>query len=218
MSIARDVVPLLILLAGVTTVVAVTGGLTTWWGWKGPVVVGSLGILFLLFFFRDPERAIPEVSGAIVAPGDGKIVDIRSVYEPDFFKKEILRISIFLSIFDVHITRIPMSGTVSYFQYNPGAFFPAFQEKASTENEQTVIGITNGAGKVLFKQIAGLIARRIVCTVKKEDEVVRGARCGIIKFGSRIDICVESAVKLHVRKGQRVKGGETIIGEFTHEE
>ena len=128
-----------------------------------------------------------------------------------------MRISIFLSIFDVHINRIPISGKVSYYNYNPGAFLPAYREKASLLNEQTSIGITNGVHKVLVRQIAGLLARRIVCTIREGEDVLQGSRFGLIKFGSRVDLFLPPGVHLQIEKGQKVKGGETVIGVLPHE-
>ncbi|GBD93922.1 phosphatidylserine decarboxylase [bacterium BMS3Abin05] len=173
--------------------------------------------LFSLYFFRDPERVIPANENAIVAPADGKIIIVRKVRENVYLKGPATQVSIFMSVFSVHVNRIPMSGVVGYFKYYPGKFLPAYREKASTDNEQTVIGIENGATKILFKQIAGIIARRVVCHTREGFHVKRGERFGMIKFGSRADIFLPENVEVTVNAGQKVKGGESIIGEIKSE-
>jgi phosphatidylserine decarboxylase len=179
------------------------------------VLVGIFS-LFNMYFFRDPERTIPENPDAIVSPADGKVVQIVREREENFFQKEVTRVSIFLSVFNVHVNRIPISGRVTYLRYIPGKFFAAFKEKASLENEQTAIGIEDEQGRrVLFKQIAGIIARRIICEVREGDTVRKGERMGMIRYGSRVDVFFESdSVELNVSVGDKVKGGETIIGVF----
>jgi phosphatidylserine decarboxylase len=180
------------------------------------VLSSVIGILFLfhLFFFRDPERDIPQNENLIVSPADGKVVQIEQVIEPEYFKNEVQRVSIFLSIFDVHVNRTPISGTVDYFKYIPGKFFVAFESKASELNEQTVIGIRNGNKRILFKQIAGIIARRIICDIGEGDSVMTGQRCGMIKYGSRVDIFYPDNARITVQVGDRVAGGRSVIGEF----
>ncbi len=179
------------------------------------VIVGIFSI-FNLFFFRDPERRIPDDPQAIVSPADGKVVQIVREREDSFFGAEVVRVSIFLSVFNVHVNRIPISGKVVYFRYIPGKFLAAFREKASLENEQTAIGIEDARGRrVLFKQIAGIIARRIVCEVREGSVVTRGERMGMIRYGSRVDIFfLPDQVELRVEVGDKVKGGESIIGVF----
>ncbi|MBL7995537.1 phosphatidylserine decarboxylase family protein [bacterium] len=166
----------------------------------------------VVYFFRDPERNIPLAAGVIVSPADGKVVLIKDVYEDQFLKSDAVQISIFLSVFNVHVNRIPVSGTIKYFRYMRGAFLAAFNHDASVKNEQTVIGIEMGNGKLLFKQIAGLLARRIVFDPKENDSVVAGERCGIIKFGSRVDVIVQKNVDIKIKVGDKVTGGESIIG------
>lgn len=173
--------------------------------------------LFSLYFFRDPERVIPADENAIVAPADGKVIIVRKVKENVYLKGPATQVSIFMSVFSVHVNRIPMSGVVGYFKYYPGKFLPAYREKASTDNEQTVIGIENGDAKILFKQIAGIIARRVVCHIREGFHVKRGERFGMIKFGSRADIFLPENVEVTVNVGQKVKGGESIIGEIKSE-
>ncbi|MCX8011555.1 MAG: phosphatidylserine decarboxylase family protein, partial [Desulfobacterota bacterium] len=179
-------------------------------------------ILWLLFFvvayfFRDPERKIANKPETIVSPADGKVIDIKSTQELSFLGQECQQISIFMSIFSVHVNRAPISGVIEYYQYNPGKFVSAFKEKASLDNEQVLIGI-NSKGvekseyKILVKLIAGLIARRIVLWKKKGDSLNKGERMSIIKFGSRVEVYLPTEVKLKIKKGDWVKAGETIIG------
>ncbi|MCI0330738.1 MAG: phosphatidylserine decarboxylase family protein [candidate division Zixibacteria bacterium] len=167
--------------------------------------------LFFAYFFRDPERKIPSGEKLILSPADGKVVGVEAVSELLFLKSQAQKISIFLSPLDVHVNRIPASGKVDYLSYFPGKFMAAFEDKASTDNEQAAIGITTPNGKILFKQIAGILARRIVCRLKLGQEVRAGERFGMIRFGSRVDIFLPEGLKLKVQKGDKVTGGETIL-------
>lgn len=187
------------------------------WLMKGFVVLVWVFVLFSLYFFRDPERTIPTDENVIVSPADGKVIIIRKVKENTYLKGPATQVSIFMSVFDVHVNRIPMSGTVGYFKYYPGKFLPAYREKASTDNEQTVIGIENDRSKILFKQIAGIIARRVICHVREGYHVTKGKRFGMIKFGSRADIFLPENVEVNVKLKQKVKGGESIIGKIKSE-
>lgn len=179
-------------------------------------VLTGIFAVFNLFFFRDPQRVIPMNPDAILSPADGKIIQITEVDENQFFKQKVTRVSIFLSVFNVHVNRIPISGTVEYFRYHRGKFLPAFNNKASLDNEQTAIGIVGSGGrKVLFTQIAGIIARRIVCEVREGHRVKAGERMGMIRYGSRADVYLPGEeVKLQVQVGDKVVGGETVIGVF----
>ena len=167
--------------------------------------------LFFAYFFRDPEKQIPFGENLILSPADGKIVAIETASEPLFLKSQAQKISIFLSPLDVHINRIPVSGKVDYFSYLPGKFLAAYKDKASTDNEQTVIGISSSNGKILFKQIAGILARRIVCRLKPGQDVHAGEKFGMIRFGSRVDIFLPEGLELKVQKGDKIVGGETVI-------
>ncbi len=183
-------------------------------------VLATVGVALtglVVFFFRDPERAVPEVAGAVVSPADGRVVEIADEFEKDYLNADATRVSIFLSVFDVHVNRIPFSGTVGYFDYRPGGFLKAYKREASTQNEQTVIGIEDGDRRILFKQIAGLLARRIVCHVREGHRVRTGERFGIIKFGSRVDVFLPRNAEVRVALRQKVKGGESIIGVFKDE-
>lgn len=167
--------------------------------------------LFFAYFFRDPERKIPAGEDLILSPADGRIVAVEAANEPLFLKNRARKISIFLSPLDVHINRIPASGKVEYLSYFPGKFLPAFKDKASADNEQSAIGISAASGKVLVKQIAGVLARRIVCRLKLGQEVHTGERFGMIRFGSRVDLFLPEELELKVQKGDKVLGGETVM-------
>ena len=167
--------------------------------------------LFVLFFFRDPKRTVPEGKNVVVSPADGKIVAIKYIDEPDYLHQSVWQISIFLSIFNVHVNRAPVGGTIEMVKYNPGKFHIAAVAKASLENEQTAIVIADGNRKILVKQIAGFIARRIVCYAKPGDVIKKGERYGIIRFGSRVDIFLPKDSEIKVKLGDRVKGARDII-------
>jgi len=168
---------------------------------------------FVVYFFRDPEREIPAGERLILAPADGKIVAIKPF--PDWkgpFGEPLVRISIFLSVFDVHVNRAPMAALVQEVTHSPGQFRVAWDEEASQANEQTLVRFATPDGDVWVKLIAGLIARRIVCRVTPGQKVEAGERIGLIRFGSRVDCILPEAAVLRVRRGQTVKGGSTILG------
>jgi phosphatidylserine decarboxylase len=181
-------------------------------------LVGALIFLilftFLLFFFRDPERKAPEGGNLILAPADGKVILIKPFDDLEFVGGGGTWVSVFMSLFDVHVNRVPISGVVKYVRYNPGKFFRAFKDKAASENEQTELGLENKHGRVILRQIAGIIARRIVCRLKQEDSVKAGDRFGMIKFGSRLDLFLPENVQVQVKLNHKVKAGESIIGIF----
>ena len=179
------------------------------WFWVTGLFVGLF--LFVTWFFRDPERSIPEDPNAIVSPGDGKIVEIISEKDP-LLDEAYTRVSIFLNVFNVHVNRVPISGKIQATRYNPGKFFNAASHKASLDNEQSAILLNNGHVTILVKQIAGLIARRIVCWAKEGDEYQRGQRFGLIRFGSRVDIFLPEGTDIKVEIGDIVSGGSSIIG------
>ncbi len=178
-------------------------------------VAGGLVFLaaFVAFFFRNPERETSTDEKTVVSPADGLIVVLKPV-DPKNEQAGTL-ISIFLSIFDVHVNRSPLAGTITSYDYRPGKFLVATAERASSENEQTVIAVENRYVKVVFKQIAGLIARRIVFWRSVGETIKLGERVGYIKFGSRVDVILPPQVKVMVRKGQRTKGGVTILGKVS---
>lgn len=191
---------------------AVVTALLFAFGLRTPGYVALVLTFFVLFFFRDPERAVAAGQGVIVSPADGRVIVVKDVFEPDYLKQDMKQISIFLSVFNVHVNRVPMGGTVELVKYNPGTFHVASVDKASTDNEQTAMVISSGRDKVLVKQIAGLIARRIVCYAKSGDAVKTGERYGLIRFGSRVDIFLPKTMEVKVKVGDRVKGARDVIG------
>ena len=170
--------------------------------------------IFNFFFLRDPERSTPEDEDIVVSPADGTVIKIAEVDEPVYFKGRSQLISVFMSVFNVHVNRIPVDGQVEFVDYKEGQYLAAFADKASDINEQSMIGIKTSKGKVYFKQIAGLLARRIVYHVKQGDAVKKGERFGLIRYGSRLDIFLPLSAKINVQLKQKVKGGVTILAEL----
>lgn len=172
---------------------------------------------FTLYFFRDPERRVPRGEGFIVSPADGRVVHVAELSSIPFFEGRAKVVTIYLSFWDVHINRVPISGEVTFLNYQSGRFHPAFQPQASERNEHAIIGIEGKIGGVFVKQIAGMLARRIVCRLKIGDRVRQGERYGMIKFGSRVEVYLPSSVVLRVSEGDQMRGGESIIGVVHHE-
>lgn len=193
----------------------IPAGLLTglFWFLSLPWIAGVFGILllFVTYFFRDPEREIPSDTNVVVSPADGKVVEIVTEKDP-ILGKSFKRISIFLSVFNVHIQRMPISGKIEKVLYNQGKFLAAFNHKASLDNEQNTILISNGKTHVLVKQIAGLIARRLVCWVQSGDKLEKGQRFGLIRFGSRVDLFLPENSRITVAIGDRVEGGSSVMG------
>jgi phosphatidylserine decarboxylase len=173
----------------------------------------SVITIFMAFFFRDPERKIPGGEGIFVSPADGKVILIQGVYEKDYLKSESKEISIFMSPFNVHVNRAPSDGKVSVVKHSPGKFMAAFKDDSSIKNENIVMVLDNEGGRVLVRQVAGFLARRAVCKAEIGDMLKRGERYGIIKFGSRLDVYLPKDTKIKVTLGEKVKAGETVIGE-----
>lgn len=164
--------------------------------------------LFLMWFFRDPARQIPQDPGVIVSPADGKVEDAEWI---ETSAGSRVRVSIFLNVFNVHVNRVPVGGTVRLVEYREGAFLNALNAESAVHNEQTLITVDAGDYSVSFKQIAGVLARRIICNLREGDQVVRGQRMGLIKFGSRTDVLLPANVELRVKAGDHVKGGSSIL-------
>jgi phosphatidylserine decarboxylase len=182
-------------------------------GWKAVAFLGLVLTLFIAFFFRNPKRKIPNLQNVILSPADGKVIHVGEAQEKRYLQDKALKVSIFMSVFDVHINRSPVSGKVFKTVYNPGEFFVANAEKSSLLNEQNaIILLTEDRFKILVVQIAGLVARRIVCYAKAGGLLKRGEIFGLIRFGSRVDLYLPLSVNPLVRVGQKVKGGESIIG------
>jgi len=169
-------------------------------------------LLFVLYFFRNPHRNVTKDKDFIVSPADGKIMSVSELYEQDFIGSKAIKVTIFLSLFNVHINRSPINGTVAYTQYRYGKFLPAFKSHVSEINERNTIGLEGDGIKVIVHQLTGFIARRIVCWSKKGDTLAKGERFGIIKFGSCTELIVPFNVDIKVKPGDKVKGGSTIIG------
>lgn len=188
-------------------------------GWLATLFFIAAGLLlaFILFFFRDPDRDIPEDPNIILAPADGKIVSINTVEEKLYLNGQAKQISIFLSVLDVHVNRIPLGGKIEYLQYQPGKYLMAWNEKASTLNERADFGVLHPSGvKLFFRQITGFLARRIVYNVKQGDKVKTGHRFGMMKFGSRMDILIPAHIALEVEEGDRTVGGKTILAHINN--
>ncbi len=169
--------------------------------------------LFLVFFYRNPNRVIPEDNGLILSIADGKILSIQEI-DNDFIGGTGKKVSIFLSVFDPHINRIPIDGRIEYVKYFPGKFFKAFVDEASDNNEQTEIGLDFGSGKMIFKQIVGILARRIEYDLDEGQKVKGGDIFGMIHFGSRAELFLPGNIEITIKPGQKVKAGETIIGKI----
>lgn len=169
---------------------------------------------WVAYFFRDPERTGDRGSRLVIAPADGKVVQVMEVDEPSFVHGRSLKVSIFMNVFSVHVNRYPVSGTVAYTHYNPGKFLNAAVDKASLENEMSSVGIESGPHRVLVRQIAGLVARRIITYSRPGDTAEQGERFGIIRFGSRVDIYLPAGSTPRVAIGEHTVAGTTVIGEL----
>lgn len=196
------------------SVAALPGFLALALGWLWPALFFALAALGFVFFFRDPERRAPEGEDLILSPADGKILSIASG-ESGPWQEAATRVSIFLSPLDVHINRAPVRGKVEDVRYQQGRFFAAYRDRASRSNERNLLKIVDAKGRRLaLVQIAGVLARRIVCYVRRGDRLEAGQRLGLIMFGSRVDLYVPAGCRIEVAEGQRVRGGETVVGRF----
>ncbi len=180
------------------------------WNAAGGVFV--LLAAFVLYFFRDPERVAPSDPAAVVSPADGRIVE---VVDESLGSRPGRRVSIFLSIWDVHVNRAPLAGRIARLEYRPGRFYAAMRSRASAENEQNIIHLDTQRGEIVFKQIAGWIARRVLCWKSEGDAVTLGERVGMIRFGSRVDLWLPAEAEMLVRRGQHVKGGSSILARWS---
>ena len=178
------------------------------------LVLAATLFVFATNFFRDPERSTPSGENLIIAPADGRVLHVREVDQPEYLGGKATVVAIFMSPLNVHVNRNPITGTVRHLRYVHGEYFAAFEDKASEKNEQMVIGMENRFGKVLFKQIAGFVARRIVCELKDGESVKAGERFGMIKFGSRVDVYFDPGAEVRVKVGDVTAAGETILAAY----
>lgn len=170
---------------------------------------------FITYFFRDPERTLPEDSGVLVSPADGKVIRVEELHDDRFLHQDVLRISIFMNVFNVHVNRIPLAGTVRRVVFQPGRFYAADQDKAALHNEHCAVIVSTAAGQQYAAvQIAGLIARRIVCRAEPGDQVKIGQRYGLIRFGSRVDLYLPKGSATMARVGETVRAGETVLARM----
>jgi phosphatidylserine decarboxylase len=195
--------------AGFGAAALLVGALLGPW-WSVPLI--AVGI-FMMCFFRDPARTVPQEPGIAVSPADGKVMDVRAIDGGDSSRN---RISIFLSPLNVHVNRSPVAGRVTHVEYSPGRYHAAWKEEASIENERNTITVATEWGDVVFKQIAGALARRVVCWKRDGDGVARGERIGLMKFSSRMDVFLDASWKIQVSAGERVEGGVTVIARQDH--
>jgi phosphatidylserine decarboxylase len=217
MRLAREGMPFLLMFAATALLLWAVGTQAPWPGRTWRVVLLSLASLFTVltlftgWFFRDPDRTPPADPTAVVSPADGKVLSVDEVDEPTFMGGAARRITVFLNVFNVHVQRSPASGTVEHYEYRPGEYLVAWEPKASERNEQASIGIRTEFGPVLSRQIAGLVARRIVTYPREGDGIGRGDRYGLIRFGSRVDLFVPLHWNVVAAPGDVVKAGETVV-------
>jgi phosphatidylserine decarboxylase len=213
-SFAREGYPFMIIGAAITALMyALAFARRSWALWLFAFVL-TLITIWIAYFFRDPERSGDRGERLVIAPADGRVVMISEVDEPTFMRGRAARVSIFMNVFSVHVNRYPVSGTVRYVHYNRGKFLNAATEKSSLENEQRSVGIESGGQRVLVRQIAGLIARRIVTYSREGERVEQGERMGVIRFGSRVDVFLPAGSPVRVKVGDVTVAGSTVVGEL----
>lgn len=214
MNFAREGYPFIgIAMAAAAAAFALALARRSWALWLLALAVTVIA-LWVAYFFRDPERTGERGSHLVVAPADGKLIMITEVDEPAFIGGKAMRLSIFMNVFNVHVNRYPVDGTVKYLHYNPGKFLNAAAEKSSLENEQSSVGIESGPNRILVRQIAGLVARRIVTYSRDGDVVKQGDRMGLIRFGSRVDVFFPVGAKILVPLGTLTTAGTTVLAEL----
>jgi phosphatidylserine decarboxylase len=202
--IRKESLPYILVLAAIT--------LISFFFFPLAAIIPFIMLLFIIYFFRDPKREVPLGEDTFLSPADGTVMEVKDVDDDTFINGKAKKISIFLSVFNVHINRSPISGKVAFTSYRPGKYLPAFKSHASELNERNTIGIENEKTKVIIHQITGILARRIVCWSQKGDTLEQGEKFGLIKFGSCTEIIVPYDVEVQVQKGDIVRGGITVIG------
>ncbi|MGQ0647692.1 MAG: phosphatidylserine decarboxylase family protein [Gemmatimonadaceae bacterium] len=214
MSFAREGLVFIFTAAAITAAAYATAvARRSWPMWLAAFLL-TLITLWIAYFFRDPERIGDRGVDLVIAPADGRVVQIAEVDEPAFLHGRAKRVSIFMNVFNVHVNRYPVSGTVRYVHYNPGKFLNAATEKSSLENEQMSVGIEHNGVRILVRQIAGLIARRIVTYSREGEQVEQAERMGIIRFGSRVDVFVPTSAEIVVKEGQTTVAGTTVTAKL----
>jgi phosphatidylserine decarboxylase len=211
LPVARDGWRFIVPLVGVALVLFLVG-------WRGSAAGVGLLAMMVLYFFRDPERKPPRIAGAIVSAADGRVTDIEEVEQAAFPGGRARRISVFLSLFSVHVNRAPVEGRIESVEYRPGRFHSALHEESARENERNRIAFRNGKFSVIVDQIAGVIARRVICSCQTGDTVAQGERIGLIRFGSRTDTFLPLEAEVRVKKGMTVRGGQTVLAILTPNE
>jgi len=184
-------------------------------GWVMPLALWLPVAVWVVAFFRDPVRSGPRGDTVVIAPADGKVVSVIPIDEPSYLGGHSTRVSIFMNVFDVHVNRYPADGTIEHRAYLPGRFLNAATEKASRENEQSSVGLRTPRGPLLIRQIAGLVARRIITDHAEGAQVTQGSRMGLIRFGSRVDVFLPPGAVPRVHAGERTRAGQTVIAEWT---
>ncbi len=214
MTFAREGIPFILIALGLAAVGFTAALLRRSWPLWLLAFVLTVLVIWVAYFFRDPERTGPRGRDLVISPADGRVIEVVEVDEPAFLQGRAIRISVFMNVFNVHVNRYPVSGRVAYVHYNPGKFLNAAAEKASLDNEQMSIGVQMERHRVLFRQIAGLIARRIVTYSRVGDDAEQGERMGIIRFGSRVDVFVPVGSTIRAQVGDRPAAGVTVLAEL----
>lgn len=214
MNFAREGIPFILVALAISAAVYTAALMRRSWPLWLTAFALTLVTLWVAYFFRDPERSGPRGQQLVIAPADGRVIDVREVDEPTFLQGRAIRISVFMNVFNVHVNRYPIAGRVEYVHYSPGKFLNAAVEKASLENEQMSVGVHGAQHRVLFRQIAGLVARRIVTYSRVGDDAEQGARMGLIRFGSRVDVFVPVGSTVRVQPGDRPLAGTTVLAEL----
>ncbi len=203
--IAVEGFPFILFFAFVTLVTSVLN-------WQLTALLSLVGTTFVTWFFRDPTRVIPEADDAVICPADGKVIIVDEIFDDRFLHQQVIKISIFMNVFNVHVNRIPSAGTITKVLFKPGKFYSADKDKAALHNEYCAMTITTSTGKpYAVVQVAGLIARRIICWAETGDKVKSGQRYGLIRFGSRVDLYLPVGTTVLVKPGNKVVAGETIL-------
>ncbi len=205
---AREGYPFIALSGFITFILALTGPLAL-------TLIGLIITVFIIYFFRDPARVTPDDPEAVICPADGKVILIKETEDDRFFTGKCLKISIFMNVFNVHVNRIPLAGTIRKIAFKPGKFYSADKDKAALHNEYCAVSLVTAGGiPYTVVQVAGLIARRIVCRAEKDDAVAAGERYGLIRFGSRVDLYLPPGTKTEVNLRDHVRAGETILARL----